>query len=156
MKYIIYIMPIFCLFGKPVKAQTFTGSDIVDKYTNQVIDSCLLKLYPDADENILGRGRNYRYFSFKGRIENKPDTIEIMNFGDNSTHRPALMLIAVRSNNVLHDEFLLCQQSLAYDLDVFRRFFGLYASIRESYQLEMIEIWVQSRKGILRTGCYIH
>jgi hypothetical protein len=146
-----------CLTNSSLIAQIQknSGIDIMGNYTNHIIDSCLLMLYPDTDEHVLGSGRNYRYLSFRLAIENRLDTVRIINFGENTTHRPCLMLLLILSNGQILDQSLLCQRSLDSDLVAFKRFFDLHP-IREKYQLEIMDIWIQSRKGIIKTDCYIH
>jgi hypothetical protein len=157
MKHIFCFLLLLCLGSYSLIAQNpkDSGTDITDTFSNHIIDSCLLSLYPNADEHILGHGRNYRYLSFRLAIENKPDSVKIINFGEKSTHRPSLMLVLVISNSKLVNQILLCRHSLDSDFAPLKGFFALYP-IKEKYKLEILDIWVQSRKGVIRTDCYIH
>ena len=156
MKYIIRILVILLLNNHSAIGQPSIAADKTDKYLNNIIDSCLLKIYPDSDENVLGNGRNYRYLSFRLTINDKGDTIKMVNFGENSTHRPSLILLLLISKNKLVDEILLCQRPLEIDLKALTNFYFRHDPIAERYKVEMIGIWLQSRKGIIRTDCYIH
>jgi hypothetical protein len=79
-------------------------------------------------------------YSLALAMENKPDTIEVINFGQYTTHTPSLMIILVLSNHKALGQFLFCQQSFDGDLDAFNRFFALYKPIREKYKLEILDI----------------
>jgi hypothetical protein len=133
-----------------------TGSDIKDHFCDSILSAYLLKLYPNPDENILGSGRNYKYLSFRLPIENKSDTVKILNFGENSTHRPSLMLLLIVSGHINSKQVLLGFESIESDLAIIKDFFLLYPDIKKKYKLEILDIWLQSRKGIIKTDCYIH
>jgi len=156
MKYVIRIWVILLLNNHSAVGQSPAAADMTDKYLKNIIDSCLLKLYPDSDEHVLENGRNYRYLSFRLTIKDKTDTIEMINFGENSTHRPSLTLLLFISSRELVDQIMLCQRSLESDLKALTDFFSRHEPVAERYKLEMIDIWVQSRKGIIKTDCHIH
>ena len=154
MNYKIIVFIFFILNNYSSTAQL--SSDIKDHFSDSIVSAYLLKLYPNPDENVLGNGRNYKYLSFRLPIEKKIDTIKILNFGENSTHRPSLMLLLIISGNLNSKQLLLGFESLESDLVSIKDFFLLYPDIRKKYKLEILDIWLQSRKGIIKTDCYIH
>lgn len=132
-----------------------TDSNLKDHFSDS-ISAYLLKLYPNPAENVLGNGRNFKYLSFRLPVKNKSDTAEMLNFGENSTHRPSLMLLLIVSGHVNLKQVLLGFESLESDLATIKDFFLLYPDMKEKYKLELLDIWLQSRKGIIKTDCYIH
>ncbi|MHA4811760.1 hypothetical protein ACX0G9_26925 [Flavitalea flava] len=149
------ILPVFLILSS-ISSVAQISSDIKDHFSDSIVSSYLVKLYPSLDENVLGNGRNYRYLSFRLPIENKSDTIEILNFGENSTHRPSLMLVLIVSGNSSSKQLLLGLESLELDLASIKNFFLLYPGVKKRYKLEILDIWLQSRKGVIKTDCYIH
>lgn len=154
MNYKIILFIFFILNSYSSTAQI--RSDIKDHFSYSIISAYLLKLYPNPDENVLGNGRNYKYLAFRLAIENNVDTIKILNFGENSTHRPSLMLILVVSGSSSSKQLLLGLKSLESDLASIKDFFLVYLGIKKKYKLEILDIWLQARKGIIDTDCYIH
>jgi hypothetical protein len=154
MKCKLFLSILLILYNYSSIAQT--GNDIRDHFSDSIISAYLLKLYPNRDENVLGNGRNYKYLSFRLPIANKFDTIKILNFGENSTHRPSLMLILIVSRNSSSKQLLLGVKSLELDLVSIKDFFLLYPDLKEKYKFEILDIWLQTRKGIIKTDCYLH
>jgi len=152
LKIILYPLLILNIFS--LKAQFC--NEIKDHFSDSLVSSYLLKLYPDPRENVLGNGRNYRYLSFSLPIKSELDTIKILNFGENSTHRPCLMLLLIVSRNINSKQLLLGLDSLESDLESIKTIFRLYTEIREKYKIEILDIWLQSRKGIIKTDCYLN
>ena len=156
MKIGIYLWLTILISNFSANAQSTKCEKISDSIINKTIDSCLLKLYPDPDEEILRDGRNYRYQSFNLPIPDIFDTIKVFNFWENSTHRPSLMLFTIVSSSKIKYQFLLCNQSIDLDLSVIKSIFYFYPQIVEKYKLKFLEIWLEAREGILNTRCYLY
>jgi hypothetical protein len=154
MKAIIWQGALLYFFCNSIYAQT--KSEINDQFDSSIISKYLLKLYPDTDENVLGSGRHYDYVSFYLPVKTTRDTFKILNFGENTTHRPSLMLILVKSEKSNLREILLGEKSIETDLVILRNLFDSYVALEKNYKLEILDIWLQSRKGIEETSRYLH
>lgn len=149
MKYLVFYLFVM-FFAKSLMAQNELTKNY---YIDSIINNFFLLNYPDDD--IKGNGRYYEYNSFRLPIKNRADTIKIINFGENSTHRPRLMMVLITSLNKPIRQYILGKESAEYDLNTLENLFLLFP-LQEDFKLEILDIWLQSRKGILKTNCYIH
>jgi hypothetical protein len=137
-----------------------------DKYSDSLVLSYLISYFPDdsiSKKEITRNGktwnirRYYDYVSFALPIENKSKCIKIVNFGAFIEHSPSFMLIMRMSGYFAVEHFVLGQESLEKDLITIQKMFSsLSNEVQEKYKLEVMDIFLQSKRGITQTSCYLH
>jgi hypothetical protein len=140
--------------------------DIGDSITNHedsIALSLLVKYFPNdsiANQELIIDGKKnkikkyYAYLSFSLTL-NKSKKIRIINFGTYAEHNPHFILIMKLSNNIISRSSMLGKEKLEKDLSSLGLFFNSL-SVTEKYKLEMLDIFLQTRRGKLITDKYLH
>lgn len=146
-------------------AQKSNSCKTITKNEDSVILSLLVKYFPNdsiSNKHLIINGKindiqkYYGYLSYRLSL-NKNAEIRIVNFGTYIEHNPNFMLVIKMSDNNIEDSFVLGKGKLEDDLQLIEKLFSSSLNtVNENYKLEILEIFLQSRLGVLQTKCYIH
>ena len=153
----LVISSIFCSGQKNIDYQT------IDNYSDSIALSYLMQFYPTdslAKKEILIDGavqkvkRYYSYLSFNLPFKYR---IKVISFGALIEHTPSFMLVIRKLDNNAEEHFVLGRTSLEEDLmRIHQLFSSLPSQVSDKYKLEILEIFLQCKRGITQTARYIH
>lgn len=137
----------------------------VTNYEDSVILRLLTKYYPGdsiSKKHIVINGeikdikKYYGYLSFRLPI-NKSGEIRIINFGTYSEHNPNFMLVLKCFGDKKEESFVLGKNNLEEDLKLLDNLFSSFLqAVDEKYKLEILNLFLQCKQGILQTHCFIY
>ena len=162
-KYLFVI--VFGLMSNYGFSQKPDGCKNITNYEESVILRLLIKYYPSDSISkkhlvINGKINNikkyYGYLSFRLPI-NKNEEIRIINFGTYSEHNPNFMLVLKRFGDNLEESFVLGKNNLEQDLKLLDNLFSSFLKgVDEKYKLEILNLFLQFKQGVLQTHCFIY
>jgi hypothetical protein len=128
--------------------------------------SCLKKIYPNENflEREVARGNSidtvrnyYHYNSFSLSFGRDNEDLVIINFGAFIEHSPVYMLVFKVTGQNFGNQLLLGNQSLENDLKSLQSVFCCWGlKINEECKIEILDIYLQSKQGKLKTSIYKH
>ncbi len=139
-----------------------------DRYSDSIALDYLRNAYPGRHigysaitlNNETKNVRNYNsYVAFELPIQVNDitiDTIRVVNFGVTSEHDPCFMLVLHYTNKAVK-HFVLGKAALNNDVKKLQRFLkSLKGRVKENHLIEIWDLFVKCKQGIIFTPLYIH
>lgn len=165
---LIYIF-ILCIVVFPkIYGQPQRKYQKIDTYSDSIVLKYLNSTYPNDSlgwSQIILKGKKqavrnyYDYLAFSLPVKMEKvgtDTIKMINFGPNADHRPCFTLVLHKSDNVT-DYFILGRETFISDILKLQNFTSkLGGEVKEKCLIEIWDLFVKCRQGIIYTPLYVH
>ena len=133
---------------------------------DSIILRLLVKYYPNdsiAKKYLVINGKinnikkYYGYLSFRLALD-KNFEVRVINFGTYSEHNnPNFMLVLKYCEDNLEESFVLGRNNLEKDLKQLNNFFSFFFKTEdEKYKLDILYLFLQCKRGVLRTNTFIY